>query len=799
MSVVLSPLMRQYVAIKEQYRDTLLLFQVGDFYELFFEDAQNAAHYLGITLTKRGMIGNDPIPLCGVPVHMVDHYLQKLVKGGHKVALCKQLSEPVPGKIVERAVTQVITPGTIIDAPLMQDINSQYLVAIADSNQTRALVMCEVISGSVSVTTFERTNKQLLEDELARICPREILISDSKPDAALISLLKTRGYVVSVLDTMYWKEYLEKAQSEFQSIASHHPLVINSAAAQEALILMYACILRNQPHALQFLQNIEWYVPQNFLQLDETTQRNLEIVEPLLNHAESLTLFKVLNECVTAMGSRALKSWLLRPLINKEQIEQRHRWVRLFKENPRICLLVRSLLKEIGDLERILGRIALNKSSAHDYRNLMHALEKVPQIHQMISRLSDDSLLGIAFNAIEACATVCNFLSVALNQDETKDWIIKEGFNQELDRLRDLVANGSDAILRFEQEEQSRTGINSLKIRDHQSHGYGIEVTKTNLHLVPSDYIRVQSLVNKDRFTTSALKDLEFALRQSHIQSADLEKQLFNELTQHIVHHLADFRSIALWLTKVDILTTFGYLAYQRGYVQPHVVNERVVQVNKGKHPVVAEVLKHDFKPNSVFLNDDQRLLVITGPNMGGKSTYLRQIALQLIMCQAGSFIPAEDAILMIVDRIFTRIGASDNVARGESTFYVEMKEAAMICASATINSLVILDEIGRGTSTYDGLALAQAILEYMYEDRQSRCLFATHYHELTELAHHLPAVKNYHAASLSDGEKVVLLHEIWPGVAEGSFGIAVAQMAQMPDKIINRARVLKSHYESVR
>jgi DNA mismatch repair protein MutS len=792
---VLSPLMRQYVAIKEQYRDTLLLFQVGDFYELFFEDAQVAAQFLGITLTKRGMIGDEPIPLCGVPVHMVDHYLQKLVKGGFKVALCKQQSEPVPGKIVERAVTQVITPGTIVEASLMNDMSSHYLVALMDAQDTRALVVCEIVSGSFFVTLMKRDDRRMLEDELCRISPIEILIDESFKDSAALHWCRAKGYVISLLENNVWNNYLEQAREYLKN--AQHPLLKESAGVICATQLLIAYLIRNQSEALRCLRDIQWYVPHDYLQLDEATQRNLELAEPLHHGTKQATLFEVLNEAITAMGARCIKKWLLRPLIVRAHIEKRHHWVDIFKNASRVCLLVRSHLQEIGDFERIIGRIVLRKAPINDYRMLMRGLSQLQSLVHIIQRLDGDDYFHIQKNHIDNALQLWNQLTATLNTDDSKPWLIREGFNQELDHARNLVARGNELILALERDEQVRTGINSLKIRDHQSHGYGIEVTKANLHLVPAEYIRVQSLVNKDRFTSNALKELEYELRQAHVQCADLEQLLFAQLTEAVVGQVNALRTIAEWLMRLDAITTFAFCAYQRGYVRPQLVDESTIYIKNGKHPVIAELLKHEFKPNSVCLDDDQRLLIITGPNMGGKSTYLRQIALQIIMNQIGSFIPAESAQLMIVDRIFTRIGASDNVARGESTFYVEMKEAATICSLATAKSLVILDEIGRGTSTYDGLALAQAILEYMYEERQSRCLFATHYQELCELSGQFRAIKNYHAASLSEGDKVILLHEIKPGIAEGSFGIAVAQMAQMPAPIIARARILKHHYET--
>lgn len=778
----LTPLMQQYFSLKAAYPDTILLFQVGDFYELFFEDAQTAASVLGIALTKRGSHGGEPIPLCGVPIHVRDHYLTKLVKAGFKVALCDQLEEPRPGKLVERGITQVLTPGTLTDTKLLEEKSASYLGVFYATENSWTLLCAELLTGQLFVTLFTERTFNALEAELTRFMPDEIVVL--KTVNSLESFFQKQGFVVSTQD-------MPTAQEQFDAqgwVAQRLNEPIPSESFKGAIGLLYTYLIRNHEQGLHELKQIVFYRPEDYLLIDAATQRNLELVKNNQDGTFKHTLFAILDKAVTPMGSRMLKKWILRPLISKKHIEERQDAIETLVKDHSGKTELRTALKSLGDLERTIGRIALRRAHLYDYQALRAALLVVPQVRNQIVKIASSSLWRSLISQIGDYAEVTALLSGSINDDTSSDWLIKKGYNHELDHLRALVAQGAQAVAAFEQREQERTGISSLKVKYNQVHGYGIEITKPNLHLVPSDYLRIQTLANRERFTTQELKNLEYDLKRARADSVQVEKDLYEKVKQQVEQHSAQLKKGIFALAYADCLQALAESAYVYGYCKPQ-ITEHTIRISEGRHPVVETRLKERFITNSVELTDDASLWIITGPNMGGKSTFLRQVALICIMAQIGSFVPAAEAHLAIIDRVFTRIGASDNVAEGKSTFLVEMEETALICAHATKQSLVILDEVGRGTSTFDGLAIAQAVVEHLHTTVKARCLFATHYHELTLLCTTMPGIKPFYAASMKVDQNMVLLHKILPGVADGSFGLEVAALAKVPPSIVQRAR----------
>lgn len=795
----LTPLMRQYYAIKQKHPETLLLFQVGDFYELFFDDAIKASAFLGIALTQRGTTSDgEPIPLCGVPVHVLDTYISKLVKGGFKVAICDQLEAAHTAhngkKIIERGITQVLTPGTLTDSALLQDKSASYLSAVFPEDQYTGLIFVELLTGQVFATLIpaSKISSKLVEAEIARFMPDEIVVPDTKFGHLLESSLRPIGYTVSrEVFTPHAYNTIENTQEWFgeQFIAHKHVWTEKADAFRYAFVVLHTYLKRNNERSLSQLKSLSIYNSDDFLMLDAATQRNLELIKNTQDGSAAHTLFTILDGAVTGMGSRALKKWLLRPLVKLEIIEQRLDAVSclvtdvLFKEE------LQHLLRQIGDLERIVGRIALRRAQLQDYRVLMASLEILPKIACLLEQHESVTLIHIIKSRFADFSMLQHILTQALNADTTTQWLIKTGFNAELDRLRLLLEHGAQAIVALERKEQAATGINSLKIRYSGAHGYGIEITKTHMALVPAHYMRVQTLVNRERFSTQELKDLEYDLMRARSDSTEIEKELFEALKNQVEQFINPLKKTAQALAYIDALAGLAHIAYQRGYSRPVFNANRDCIIERGRHPVIEARLQSKFIANTTHLTDQESLWIITGPNMGGKSTYLRQVALISIMAQMGSFVSASHANLPLLDRIFTRIGAADNVAEGKSTFLVEMEETALICTQATANSLVILDEVGRGTSTFDGLAIAQAVVEYIYTHVKARCLFATHYHELTMLSQQYPGIASYYAASTKTAQGIVLLHKIVPGVADGSFGLEVAKLAQLPDMLISRAR----------
>ncbi len=820
--------MQQYHAIKTRYPHALLLFRLGDFYELFYEDAMIAARELQITLTSRNREKGQPIPMCGVPYHAADGYIAKLIRGGFKVAICDQMEQPGPGKkIVRREVVRVITPGTATDVSVLDARENNFLAAVAKhpDGSPIGLAFVDLSTGEFQATEFfgQRADESL-RDELLLLRPRETLLPRPQQlfDTAKPSLLEGAGGVETRLeDWIFQRDYAERILREqfgvaeltgfglddhVQALAASgaivHYLRENSARGDEA----------SSVEALRHLDRVRYYEQHESLVLDPITVRNLELLTPIFSEDTSrsgpVTLIAALDATVTGMGARLLRSWVLRPLIDSETIEARLSTVSHLLKQTVVRGEIRKELRGILDLERLTSRITLRLASPRELVALRKSLAQLPVLKNFLTPppAGGSDLLRHLHAEIDELTDVRERLDRAIADEPpavaTEPGMIRSGYHGELDELRELSQHSKQIIAAMEERERKRTNIASLKIRFNQIFGYYIEISKPNLHLAPADYERKQTLVNAERFTSSELKEYERKILAADERILEIEKQLFVDIRSGVAAKAARLRRTAAAVAQLDVLASFAKLAADRGYIRPQINSDGELLIVGGRHPVIEELLRQRgerFVPNDLcFEPGRQQLLLITGPNMGGKSTYLRQTALIVLMAQMGSFVPARQAKLPLTDRIFTRIGASDNLARGRSTFLVEMSEVAAILTHATPASLVLLDEIGRGTATFDGLSIAWAVVEFLQKNIRARTLFATHYHELTELADILPGVKNIHVSVKETPNEIIFLRRVEPGSADKSYGIEVARLAGLPRSVIERAReVLKKHEQS--
>lgn len=794
----ITPLMQQYFEIREQHKDTLLFFQVGDFYELFFEDAKVASSYLAIALTKRGKNQGKDVPLCGIPVHALDHYLKKLIAGGFKVAICDQLTKPQPGTVVKRGVTRVLTPGTLTDSTMLDEKSASYLLSFYPEQTHWGLVFTELLTAQLFATQVHAHDLRTFEAELTRFSPDEIVLPEHDSHKTLATYLKKQGYCTSFTNgedvvgqpiSKAWLETQFNNQTR-QTLDEHQPMSM-------ALDLLYRYLKKNQEQSLSHFKSVQFYQPEDYLILDPATQKNLEIIKNNHDGSRKNTLLSIVDHAKTAMGSRTLKKWLLRPLIQKNAIISRQEVVGTLCSQVDTSQKLENLLRQIADLERIIGRIALKRALLQDYLALKQSLLLMPDIKALLQDDFKAALAQTIYEKIGNFSTIINLLEASLNDDPMHKHVIKKGFDHHLDHLRNLVDNGQQEILKLEQKERARTTINSLKISYNRVSGYYIEVTNPNLHLVPDDFIEQQKLVNRKRFVTQELKDLERNIFKAQNEIEEVEANVFAKIKEEVEAYLTPLRSLAQAIAYLDGLFGLATVAYNNNYVAPQFSDKQDVNISEGRHPVIETKSSTPFVGNDTVLNDDQSLLIITGPNMGGKSTYLRQIALISVLAQCGSFVPAQSAQLPLFDRIFTRIGSADNLAEGKSTFLVEMEETATICTQATNRSLIILDEVGRGTSTHDGIALAQAIIEYLVQHINARTLFATHYHELTELEERFASIKNYNMLCKRINNQLHFVHKIAPGTSKRSFGLDVATLAQLPESIVSRAKNLLQEMEA--
>lgn len=785
----LTPLMKQYMAVKQEYGDAIVLFQVGDFYEIFFQDAQKVSEFLGIALTKRGEINGQPIPLCGFPIHSVDHYIPRLVKGGFKIALCDQLEQAVAGKMVARGVTNVLTPGTLVTDNLLDAKSSSYLFSFFPTKTGLGLLFSELLTSQLHATFLPLGAYKELETELHRFLPDEVVMLANKAFGSYETFFKQRGFFTTSYNLDFTSELIAQETQWLQSKldqASFQQLQNNSSLLY-ATIIWKKYVERTQQKALSYVSSIAFYQPESFLVIDGATQTNLEIIKNSFDGTRAHSLLSLVDQAVTPMGSRMVKRWLLTPLLEKAAIEQRQNVVALLSANNVMLEKLISLFAKLSDIQRIAGRIALEKATLSDYVAVGKVLALLPELQNYLYQTQQESLMAFA-HAIIDFSCLHDVITRSCQDDITAQHIIKQGYNPKLDAMRDILTNSNQKILQLEQQEIVRTNISSLKIRHNSIQGYYIEITKTNIDAVPDDYIELQTLVNRKRYSCKPLQILQMEFMQAQQEYASFEKEIFESVKQTVKSHIHDIRSMSQILATLDGLISFARVSNQQGWVRPEFHEGIDLEIINGKHPVVAAQLCEKFIPNDTYINDQQRLWIVTGPNMGGKSTYLRQVALICLLAQTGCFVPASKAKLALLDRIFTRIGAGDFLAQGKSTFLVEMEETAQILQYATQQSLIILDEVGRGTSTYDGLALAQAIVEHIAQNIKANCLFATHYHELSDIQSNIIGVKSFYADSVQTKSGIVFLHKIVPGKADGSFGIEVAKLAHIPTSVIVRA-----------
>src|SRR5579862_4543718 len=830
-----TPLMRQYHSIKGRYPQALVLFRLGDFYELFYEDAIAASRELQITLTSRNRERGEPVPMCGVPYHAAEGYIARLLRAGYKIAVCDQMEAPGPGKkLVRREVVRVITPGTATSLNVLEPKENNFLAAIfrPAGGSPIGFAYADVTTGEFRAAAFSGSDaEEKLRDELHRLKPREILIPrqaslfaaggldgdlGGTSQAARSELRE--GIETRIDEWVFRFDYAERMLREQFGVATldgfglagHAQAVSAAGAVVHYLRETSAMEAGNGNHsgaALGHLDRVRFYEQSDALVLDIVTVRNLELVAPIFfeeaTRGSSTTLLSALDETTTGMGARLLRQWILRPQVNREEIEQRLDAVEELRSHTVLREEIRHNLSGVQDLERLAGRVTLGVASPRDLLGLRQSLMRIPLLRKYLANCTSMRLCELHAQ-MDELSDIRERIEAGIADDPpalaSDPGVIRRGYSDELDGLRDLSQHSKQTIAVMEERERKRTGIGSLKIRFNQIFGYYIEVTRPNVHLVPADFERKQTLVNAERYTAPELREYERKVLDADERIATIERRLFEELRAWIGESAPRLRRTATAVAQLDVLGNFARLAASRNYTRPDFAEDSQVMIVAGRHPVIEQLLEQKgerFVPNDLYLDDaSQQILLITGPNMGGKSTYLRQAALIVVMAQMGSFVPATRARLPISDRIFTRIGAADNLARGRSTFLVEMTEVAAILNTATPASLVLLDEVGRGTATFDGLSIAWAVVEHLSRETKSRCLFATHYHELTELADLLPGIKNVHVSARETSTGIVFLKRVETGSADKSYGIEVARMAGLPPAVIARAREILERHE---
>ncbi|WP_077300042.1 DNA mismatch repair protein MutS [Virgibacillus pantothenticus] len=784
-----TPMMKQYLSIKEAYKDAFLFFRLGDFYELFFDDAVQAARELEITLTKRDSGSPNPIPMCGVPYHSAENYIKTLIEKGYKVAICEQVEDPKTAKgVVKREVIQLITPGTVMEKTMLNEKENNYIASLSHFDTSYVLVYSDLSTGENQLVVIEDGWDGVIH-ELYNQPIKEIVVSSQLPED-LQKQLKSRLHV-----TLSYQDEVT-FNAEYRNLCEN----LHDEKLLTAFSRLLNYIQHTQKRSLDHMQQAKVIALQHHLSLDMYSKRNLELTETLMKKEKYGSLLWVLDKTVTAMGSRMLKKWLERPLLNAREIEKRLNIVEGFYSQFMERDELRETLKSVYDLERLAGRIAFGNVNARDLQQLKSSLQKIPALKQLLLQFSQPEMRQLA-KQIYINPKIVDILQTSIVEDPPisikEGGIIKDGYNEQLDTYRDASRNGKQWIAELEQKEKQATNIKSLKIGYNRVFGYYIEVTKANLHLLPEGrYERKQTLTNAERYITPELKEKEQLILEAEEKSVELEYQLFIEIREQMKTYIPELQRLAEAVSYVDVLQGFATVSESNNYVRP-TFDRKKLRIKQSRHPVIEQVMDDGtFVPNDIALDEHSHILLITGPNMSGKSTYMRQLALTVIMGQIGCFVPCESAQLLIFDQIFTRIGAADDLVAGQSTFMVEMLEANHAIANATEQSLILFDEIGRGTSTYDGMALAQAIIEYIHNHIQAKTLFSTHYHELTDLANTLPNLKNIHVRAEEHEGNVVFLHQIKDGPADQSYGIHVAKLANLPSSLITRASKILTELE---
>ncbi len=806
----LSPMMQQYLDIKAQNEDSILFFRVGDFYEMFFEDAKTASDELDIVLTGKDCGLEERAPMCGVPFHSCEAYIARLVEKGYKVAICEQTENPATAKgLVKRDIIRVITPGTVIEDSMLEEGKNNYLACVVYDKSGSGICFCDASTGECFATSIPSgKSEQKIIEEISRFKPREILISENNLKQ-LKSLRETIENNFDCVITLKADNYFDSLLTEkrilshFSVISTENLGVEKHSSLSQALGATLEYIYETGLSDNTSINKVEVYSDKQFMHLDMTAVRNLEIVETMRTKSKKGSLLWVVDKTKTAMGKRLIRSWLLNPLLNITQISLRQNAVEELVSDTMLRGELSESFVGIRDIERIMTKIVYGTSSARDLNAIADTAEKFPQIKSLLAN-ANCKLLKDLYNSIDTLEDVSSLIRSAIADDPPatirEGGIIRRGFNAELDMLRGDLTDGTNFLADIESRERERTGIKNLKVKYNKVFGYYIEVTNSFLDKVPEDYIRKQTLTGAERFITEELKELEKRMLSAKDRSFQLEYELFDEIRKKTANELVRFQKTASAISQLDVLCSFANVSSNNMYCRPLVNNSGNIKIKSGRHPVVEQVSKTPFVANDTFLNmQENRTAIITGPNMAGKSTYMRQVAIITLLAQTGCFVPAQSCEIGIVDAIFTRVGASDDLASGQSTFMVEMSEVADILKNATKHSLLILDEIGRGTSTFDGMSIARAVLEYVVDKKKlgAKALFATHYHELTEMENELCDVKNYNIAVKKRGDDITFLRRIVPGAADDSYGIEVAKLSGIPNSVTERAKEILKKTES--
>ena len=779
----LSPMMLHYIELKDKYPDTIIFYRLGDFYEMFFEDAELISHELELTLTGRNAGLEERVPMCGVPHHAVDIYIDKLIKKGYKVAICEQLEDAKNTKgMVKRDITEVISSGSIISTNSLNEKENNYIGSIYDHEYCYTLTYADITTGEIFTESIERNNELLL-NKILFLGIKELIINTKTNQEIVNSLKNTYKLTVTITDSIYDLDNLKHIYESTDNI-------IYIIGIKHLINYLIYNLRRNISHFQQvIIKNNNEY-----LKMDIHTKRNLELTESMRNKERMFSLLWLLDETKTAMGSRKLKSWLESPLTNINEIEARYNTVGKLLEEFILSEELRKYLYEVYDLERLCGRISLGSANGRDLIQLKNSLKVLPEINNILKQIN--------FKEIEDVSDLYNLLENSLYETPPvtlkEGYLIKEGFNQELDELKDLRSGGKEFISNYEQQEREITGIKNLKVGFNKVFGYYIEISKGNLPLVKEEfgYIRKQTLTNCERFINPILKEKEDIVLSAEEKIINLEYELFINIRNKCNDYIPKLQEISKTISEIDVLSSFAIVSEKYHYVKPTISTENKLEIIDGRHPVVEKVIKSEYVPNDIIMDKSTSILLITGPNMAGKSTYMRQLGIITIMAQIGSYVPAKKATLPIFDKIFTRIGASDDLVSGESTFMVEMTEAANAIRNATPNSLILFDELGRGTATFDGMSLAQAILEYINNKIACKTLFSTHYHELTDLENTLDKLKNKHVSAEEKDGKITFLHKVKNGSVDKSYGINVARLANLPKEVTDRAEEILKVYE---
>ena len=798
----MTPIRNQYLSVKQSYPDAIVLFRLGDFYETFDDDAQLVSHDLEITLTSRSMGKNVKVPMAGVPAHSLDNYLGRLIQKGHKVAICEQLSDPATSKgLVDRDVVRVVTPGTVIEPNLLEQSRNNYLLALSEDRNSVGFAYVDITTGEFSVTEL---SSEKLVYELDRLSPAEIIVDQASASWLEECIPDNRFHLTSLTHPRGLGESYKKTLLDFYQVFSLESFGIETMPlGLQAAAVAIEYIKATYKIDIPDLDIPTLYSVNDYMTLDSQTLKNLEIFESANTEDKNLSLLGQVNRTETAMGSRLLRSWLGQPLLDVESISSRLDIVEFFFVNLLVRSTCQDLLKKMGDLERIMSRVLSGQVVPRELIVLSQTIESAQNIRSILIDQESDDIRRIAMD-ISELPDIVSLISTAINDDPNGNvgdgGIIKSGLSDELDSLKKDSTGARQYIADLEEKQRSETGIKSLKVGYNHVFGYYLEVSKSNVSAIPDTYIRRQTLANSERYIVPELKEYEALVLTAKDKINQLEQELYRRVCGQISEEVDRVRKLAKTLAKIDVVCSFAQIAAQNSYVRPVIDDDSNITITSGRHPVVENVLDvGQYVANDVHFDEgDSQIIVLTGPNMAGKSTFIRQVALITLMAQIGSFVPADYARIGIVDRIFTRVGLQDDLATGKSTFMVEMIETASILNQATKKSLLILDEIGRGTSTYDGLSIAKSVIEYIHNSPRLKCktMFATHYHELTELAETLPNVRNFNVAVVEQGSDVVFLHKIIPGGADRSYGIHVAQLAGMPSAVVKRAWEILDHLE---